>query len=267
MNDDGYDLVANPAYIDQSWPAYRADNLWTMNNFHYEWFTQEVCAHLRLENDWRTAWGAYCDILSRKFVDEKLCCPRCGAAPGTLHDDGCRMEVCPDCGKLLYVACICDHKGTGFRIPWRGEWPGKRECREFGWWARRVPGVLGWVPCGPNDPGAAEDLNRLLEEAVWDRDQQRWIPLEKFTFKRILRDEPISASIWAWVIVCLRRYCRLGQLWVLKERPKCGPLFDQYYEAERAYNEMANSIWWAAWEPEQRAEWDAVCAQYNLLDQ
>lgn len=71
--------------------------------------------------------------------DEKRYCPRCGAVPGTLHDDGCRMEVCPDCGKLLFVACICGHRATGSRIPWLGEWPGKRECREFGWWAAWTP--------------------------------------------------------------------------------------------------------------------------------
>lgn len=195
--------------------------------------------------------------------DEEQYCPRCGAAPGTLHGDGCRLEICPACGKLMLVACICGHIATGDRIPWRGELPGKRECREFGWWARTVPGVPGWVPCGPNDPGAAEDINRLPEEAVWDRNQQRWLALEQITFKTIPHGQPISAQIWTWAIVYLKRYCRLGHLWALDERPKSGPIFDQYYEAERMYNEMANSIWWAAWTPEQRAEWDAVCAYYS----
>lgn len=199
--------------------------------------------------------------------DKERNCPQCGAAPGTLHENSCRWEVCPDCGKLLIIACICGHKATGIRVPWQGGYPGQRECREYGWWSRRVPGVSGWVPCGPNDRGACTDLNRLQEEAVWDKDQQRWVRIEEVTFKTITRGEPIPAKIWSWAIVCLKKYCRAGSLWKLDQRPKSGPQFDQFYEAERAYNEMANAIWWAAWTPEQRAEWDAVNAQYSLLDQ
>lgn len=258
---DRYDLVAMPAYIDQSWLTYRADNLWTMNEWYYEWFTQEVCAHLRLENDWRTAWGAYCDSLSREFVDEKRCCPHCGAAPGTLHDNGCRMEVCPDCGKFKYVACIC-HQGNGFRIPWRGEWPGKRECREFGWWARIVPGVPGWVPCGPNEPGACEDLNRLLDEAVWDRGQLRWLKVNEDAFDTSFYGKPISAETWACAMVVLKRYCRLGYHWMLDGRPNTGFLHDQFCVAEKAYQKMADAIWFAIKTPEQHAEWSAVSSQY-----
>ena len=103
--------------------------------------------------------------------------------------------------------------------------------------------------------------------AVLDKDEQRWVRIEEVTFKTITRGEPIPAKIWSWAIVCLKKYCRAGSLWKLDQKPKSGPLFDQFYEAERAYNEMANAIWWAAWTPEQRAEWDAVNAQYSLLDQ
>jgi hypothetical protein len=59
-------------------------------------------------------------------------------------------------------------------MPWLGQWPGDAECRKFGWYAkRRRKG--GWVPCGPNDPKAIPDLNRLHVEARWDREDKRWV--------------------------------------------------------------------------------------------
>jgi len=48
------------------------------------------------------------------------------------------------------------------------------QCREFGWYARLVP-VRGWLPCRADESGAAEDLNRLHAEAVWDRIEKRFI--------------------------------------------------------------------------------------------
>jgi hypothetical protein len=56
-------------------------------------------------------------------------------------------------------------------MPWTGEWPGRAECREFGWYAREGK---GWEPCGADDPGARPDFNRLVLEAVWDRAARRW---------------------------------------------------------------------------------------------
>src|SRR5690348_12480997 len=100
-------------------------------------------------------------------------CPDCKAKPGELHRLGCDVERCPRCGLQLLS---CPHHLFGSvqappdeeRMPWTGEWPGASECREFGWYAKRNPAGPGWVPCGPDDPGARLDLNRLLEEAVWD---------------------------------------------------------------------------------------------------
>lgn len=55
---------------------------------------------------------------------------------------------------------------------WTGIWPGVLECRERGFFVRiigpdgkltdnfRAPGT-NYVPCGPDDEGAREDLNRL----------------------------------------------------------------------------------------------------------
>jgi hypothetical protein len=48
------------------------------------------------------------------------------------------------------------------------------ECREFGWFARLVPGT-GWVPCAAGEPGATEDLNRLHVSARWDRKRKRFV--------------------------------------------------------------------------------------------
>lgn len=103
-------------------------------------------------------------------------CPTCGAAPGQLHAGGCTVERCPYCGKQLF-SCCCDDSLDGVpdddRMPWSGEYPGVAECRAFGWFAR--PGPAGWAPCGQGEPGAREDLNRLYSEAVWDREQRRWV--------------------------------------------------------------------------------------------
>jgi hypothetical protein len=101
-------------------------------------------------------------------------CPKCDAAPGELHEDGCDVEQCPYCGGQL-ISCDCDEEvPRDDCMPWEGAWPGTAECREFGWWARRVPGKRGWESCGPDEPGAIEDLNRLHTRAVWDREQKRF---------------------------------------------------------------------------------------------
>ena len=58
-------------------------------------------------------------------------------------------------------------------MPWAGLWPGVKECREFGWYSEK-----GWVPCAKEEPGAQENLSRLVEEARWDRAEKRWVQRE-----------------------------------------------------------------------------------------
>lgn len=98
-------------------------------------------------------------------------CPDCGAAPGTLHEEGCDIERCPECGGQR-LSCACEI--TAPRLPWTGLWPGVAECREFGWYAKLLPG-RGWVPCGKGDRQAHEDLNRLHAQAIWSRERGRFV--------------------------------------------------------------------------------------------
>lgn len=97
-------------------------------------------------------------------------CLDCGVRPGEQHLDGCDIERCPECGGQMLM---CDCELTVPRLPWRGEWPGKAECREFGWYAKHTP--IGWTPCDKDDPEACEDLNRLAIDAVWDKTQGRYV--------------------------------------------------------------------------------------------
>ncbi len=111
----------------------------------------------------------------------KATCPDCAAPVGTAHDAGCDVARCLATG-LQRLSCdgedweppYADHD-CGQDV-WSGEWPGIAECREFGWWAQfRGAEGLGFVPCAPDAPGAREDLNRLAADAVWSREQTRWV--------------------------------------------------------------------------------------------
>lgn len=101
-------------------------------------------------------------------------CPDCSANAGDLHLRGCDVERCPNCGGQ-YISCECyDMEDRGTPLPWTGEWPGVAECREFGWYAKLVPG-RGWVSCDKNDPAAHADLNRLDKDAAWDKAASRFV--------------------------------------------------------------------------------------------
>jgi hypothetical protein len=51
--------------------------------------------------------------------------------------------------------------------------PGIAECRQLGWFA--VLGPDGWTSAAPETPGAVEDISRLIAQAIWDHDQQRYL--------------------------------------------------------------------------------------------
>lgn len=111
-------------------------------------------------------------------------CNECGVAPGEFHTPGCDVERC-GCGNggqqaLSCDVCAHDHERyMANRLPWTGHWPGVLECRHHGLWCRdMVEGIpspspvetlnarqMGkhvrfHVPCGPDDVGAHEDINR-----------------------------------------------------------------------------------------------------------
>ena len=110
-------------------------------------------------------------------------CPDCDAGIGALHVEGCDVEQCPYCGGQL-ISCLCpgqikfEEVPADDRMPWTGAWPGTVECVKFGWYARLVPSQ-GWVPCGPKEPEAYPDLNRLHKEARWNRKLKRFVKKKK----------------------------------------------------------------------------------------
>lgn len=113
-------------------------------------------------------------------------CHDCGVSIGEDHRPGCDVERCPRCGFQRF-SCDCAPEDTaGLKnIPWSGEFPGAKECRALGWYAKLVKG-RGWVPCSPDEKGATEDLNRLYSEGEWNVERQEWrIPERKNTVKII----------------------------------------------------------------------------------
>lgn len=100
-------------------------------------------------------------------------CGDCGVSPGELHQDGCDVEQCPNCGGQ-YLSCGCDDQPDSERIKWDGEWPGKAECREYGFWCKFIPG-FGWYETTSTDKDATEDLNRLYQDCRWDKAAKRWV--------------------------------------------------------------------------------------------
>ncbi len=108
-------------------------------------------------------------------------CPDCGVGVGDTHFDGCDVERCPGCGGQLLMCgldCTPDDKEQERlwekRSVWTGLWPGVAECREFGWYSYFTQ-ESGWVQTTKDDPRASENLNRLYEDAQWDKEQQRFV--------------------------------------------------------------------------------------------
>lgn len=92
-------------------------------------------------------------------------CPDCGVLPGTRHVVNCDVARCNLTG-IQQHQCDCNRC-----LPtlWTGEYPGKAECREF-----------GWFTAPDSEWGQREDLNRLASAAFqgmvqWDRTEERFV--------------------------------------------------------------------------------------------
>lgn len=82
-------------------------------------------------------------------------------------------------GPTADMYAVWDREWGSRRMPWTGLWPGALECHEYGFWCLWGPDMnppqQGWISMPAGTPGASEDLNRLHEETVWDRQLQRWV--------------------------------------------------------------------------------------------
>lgn len=97
-------------------------------------------------------------------------CQDCGAQPGQPHADGCDTARCLQTG-MQRLSCTMRHN-CGDDI-WAGQWPGEADAIRLGWYSRFTD--HGWQRCGPGDPGAGPDLNRLRPmSARWDKKTRRW---------------------------------------------------------------------------------------------
>lgn len=132
-------------------------------------------------------------------------CNDCGAKIGEPHGDGCDVARClwtggqrlqcagdlaAECCRVLreadrddladdlahYLSLDDPDHDCGEDI-WTGEWPGDADAAAAGLWCYWGPdyGERGWVECDAAHPGARPDLNRLVTDSRWDRDEKRWV--------------------------------------------------------------------------------------------
>lgn len=116
---------------------------------------------------------------------------QCGGydEPMILHQ--CVPGIEPDYdadGYIVHTCGIALHD-CGAEV-WDGVWPGTQEAVEYGWFSYFAPTTeqkealaafglepvkSGWVRCGPEYSEAMPDLNRVVMECDWDREQRRWV--------------------------------------------------------------------------------------------
>ena len=112
-------------------------------------------------------------------------CQDCGAVPGTAHLDGCDTARCLSTG---HQRLSCPEFGwsdppAGVPGPahdcgqdvWTGQWPGSADAARLGWWCRPTnESFARFERCGPKDPGAMPDLNRLAIDGRWNPELGQW---------------------------------------------------------------------------------------------
>ncbi len=116
------------------------------------------------------------------FNEEPRPCS-CGAAIDEQHHDWCDIARCAATGQQL-IQCAGEeheykgrtygeHEGACESDRWTGFYPGTLEAVERGWFSV-FHGLRGWVRCGPDDPDARPDLNRVHSELHWNPATQRY---------------------------------------------------------------------------------------------
>jgi hypothetical protein len=110
--------------------------------------------------------------------EELYNCPACGTVKGQTHVGGCDVARCRNSGSQ-YISCdlaevdedgeyLPDELASHHCLPdvWDGEWPGTKQCREFGWYTTMKDLNGADVVC--------PDYNRLLFSCKWNIETQRW---------------------------------------------------------------------------------------------
>jgi hypothetical protein len=105
-------------------------------------------------------------------------CRQCGAEPGERHREWDDLARCRSTGQQL-IQCegqfhefggreYGEHEGPCGPDIWDGEYPGVKECREYGIYT--APDSI-W--------GVKEDLNTLAVTSTWDAENERYVLIDK----------------------------------------------------------------------------------------
>jgi hypothetical protein len=68
------------------------------------------------------------------------------------------------------------------RLPWAGRNGWAQACIDFGFFVQRIG--KAWVPCEADAPRARPDVDRLLRECRWSREDKRFEPRRKKSRRR-----------------------------------------------------------------------------------
>ncbi|HMG62790.1 MAG TPA: hypothetical protein VK599_07570 [Streptosporangiaceae bacterium] len=133
-------------------------------------WTYVVYADIPGADGWRAMSCPHCPLRS---------CGDCGARPGEAHEGGCDVARCLITGSQRLSCCMVHEPGPRCDGDiWSGRWPGEDDAIRLGWYCYFAPevttGATGWIRCAPEHPRARPDLNRLAQDARWDRALMRW---------------------------------------------------------------------------------------------
>ena len=97
------------------------------------------------------------DIINERLWAERepgIKCPDCQVKPGEIHEMGCDIAHCLNCGEQTLFEDCCENPENDM---WTGLWPGVKECYEL---KLICYDTCKW-PDTDEDIGWCFDLNRL----------------------------------------------------------------------------------------------------------